>query len=147
VPDPTGGERAQRTVFYDAGCGVCTHVMRGMARRDRLARLTWISNRDTEALPSNVPPDLLDTTILVVDPATGRRWTRARACYEALAMLPFGRLYAWPLVVPGLSTLAGWFYDWFSRNRADISVRFGLAACEIPRRAPSTPLDTDGRSP
>jgi predicted DCC family thiol-disulfide oxidoreductase YuxK len=144
VPEAT---RARRTVIYDGGCGVCTHLMSGMARRDRLERLTWVSNRDTAALPPDVPPGLLDTTILVIDPATGRRWTRARACYEALAMLPFGRLYAWPLVVPGLSLLAGLFYDWFSRNRTDISVRLGLAACEVPRRTARSPLDTDGPSP
>jgi predicted DCC family thiol-disulfide oxidoreductase YuxK len=138
---------SRRTVFYDAGCGVCTHVMRAMARRDRLDRLTWIPNSDTSAVPPDVPPALLDQTILVVDPSTGRRWTRARAMYEALAMLPFGRLYAWPLIVPGISWLAGLFYDWFSRNRADISVRLGLAACEIPRRAPPTPMDRSAPKP
>jgi predicted DCC family thiol-disulfide oxidoreductase YuxK len=137
----------ERVVFYDAGCGVCTHVMRALARRDRRGRLTWISNQERASVPGDVPPELLDTTILVVDPATGRRWTRARACYEALAVLPWGRWVAWPLVVPGLSVLAGLFYDWFSRNRADISVRLGLAACEVPRREPRSPLDTGAPQP
>jgi predicted DCC family thiol-disulfide oxidoreductase YuxK len=137
----------ERVVFYDAGCGVCTHVMRALARRDRHGRLTWISNQERAAIPADVPPELLDTTILVIDTATGRRWTRARACYEALAALPRWRWIAWPLVVPGLRTLAGWFYDWFSRNRAAISVRLGLAACVVPRRPSRSPLDTDGPRP
>jgi len=137
----------ERVVFYDAGCGVCTHVMRALARRDREGRLTWISNQDRAEVPADVPPELLDQTILVVDRATGRRWTRAEACYQALAALRGWRWVAWVLVVPGVKTLAGWFYDWFSRNRADISVKLGLAACAVPRRTPLSALDTEGPPP
>ncbi|HVZ73667.1 MAG TPA: DUF393 domain-containing protein [Polyangia bacterium] len=136
-----------RLVFYDAGCGICTHVMRALARRDRHGRLTWISNQDRDGVPADVAPELLDRTILVVDEATGRRWTRSDAFYEAISALPGGRLVAWPLRVPGLRWLAGKLYDWVSRNRTDISVRLGLAACEVPRRGARSPLDRDGPSP
>jgi predicted DCC family thiol-disulfide oxidoreductase YuxK len=130
-----------RTVFYDAGCGVCFQVVRVLARMDVHHRLTWVSNQDLAALPKGVPPELLERTILVVDPARDRRWTRSDAFAQIFAALPLGRLWAWPLLVPGLRQLAGFAYDAFARNRTAISTYFGLAACGIPgapppRRAP-----------
>ncbi len=135
----------QRTVFYDAGCGVCTQIMLALARRDRFARLTWISNQERSMLPVDVTPDLLEQTIVVLDPATGRRWTRSDGFFEIFAALPCGRLYAWPLRIPGLRTIAGLFYDLFARHRTRISVRLGLTACELPRRShPTTSAPTLG---
>jgi len=137
---PTRGRR--RTVYYDAGCGVCFQIVRVLARMDVYRRLTWVSNQDPEALPADVPPDLLERTILVVDGARARRWTRSDAFAQLFAALPLGRLWAWPLLVPGVRQLAGVAYDAFARNRTAISSAFGLAACGIPgapppRRAPA----------
>jgi predicted DCC family thiol-disulfide oxidoreductase YuxK len=136
---PTRGRA--RTVFYDASCGVCFQVVRVLARMDVHRRLTWVSNQDAAALPKGVPPELLERTILVVDPARDRRWTRSDAFAQIFAALPLGRLWAWPLLVPGLRRVAGAAYDAFARNRTSISTFFGLAACGIPgapppRRAP-----------
>jgi predicted DCC family thiol-disulfide oxidoreductase YuxK len=149
---PTRGRR--RVVYYDAGCGVCFQVVRVLARMDVHGRLTWISNQDAAALPANVPADLLERTILVVDPERDRRWTRSDAFAEIFGALPLGRLWAWPLRVPGLAALAGVAYDAFARNRTRISMTFGLAACGVPGtsappRAPlpeSTPLATWARA-
>jgi predicted DCC family thiol-disulfide oxidoreductase YuxK len=140
--DPDVDARA-RTVFYDAGCGICTQVMRALAVRDRHGRLTWVSNQERALVPPDVTPELLEQTILVVDESTGRRWTRSDGFYEIFAALPFGRLWAWVLLVPGLHALSGWCYDVFARNRTEISVKLGLAACEVPRRTPArSSLDT-----
>jgi predicted DCC family thiol-disulfide oxidoreductase YuxK len=133
---PTRGRR--RTVFYDAGCGVCFWTVRVLARLDVQRRLTWISNADRAALPAGVEPELLERTILVVDPERGRRWTRADAFAQILGALPLGRLWAWPLRVPGLGALAGRAYDVFARNRTTISMWLGLAACGVPG-APVSP--------
>jgi predicted DCC family thiol-disulfide oxidoreductase YuxK len=133
-------QRRHRTIFYDASCGICTQVMRVLANRDRHEQLTWISNQETGLLPDGVTSELLERTILVMDSGTGRRWTRSDAFYEIFAALPFGRILAWPLLVPGLRTIAGWAYDAVARNRTRISVFLGLAACEIPRRAVRGPL-------
>jgi predicted DCC family thiol-disulfide oxidoreductase YuxK len=127
-----------RQVFYDASCGVCSQVVRVLARLDVYRRLTWISNQDTAALPAGVDPALLERTILIVDPARGRRWTRAVAFGHILAALPFGRLWAWPLLLPGAREVAGLAYDAFARNRTTISTWLGLAACGVPG-APPTP--------
>jgi predicted DCC family thiol-disulfide oxidoreductase YuxK len=126
-----------RTVFYDADCGVCTAVVRVVARMDTHRRLRWISNRDPAALPAGVEPGLLDRTILVVDPARERRWTRSDAFAEIFAALPLGRLWAWPLRLPLVRSLAGRGYDLFARHRTAISIWLGLAACGVP--APRLP--------
>jgi predicted DCC family thiol-disulfide oxidoreductase YuxK len=145
---PTRGRR--RTVYYDAGCGVCFQIVRVLARLDVHRRLTWVSNQDRAALPADVPPELLERTILVIDRdrERDRRWTRSDAFAQIFGALPLGRLWAWLLLVPGLRQLAGAAYDLFARNRTAISTAFGLAACGVPgapppRRAPEpeqTPL-------
>ena len=121
-----------RTVFYDVDCGVCWSVVRMVARMDVHRRLRWVPNSDLGALPAGVDLELLDRTMLVLDPATDRRWTRAAAFAEIFAALPFGRLWAWPMRLPGIRTLADRAYDAFARNRTSISGWFGLAACGVP---------------
>jgi predicted DCC family thiol-disulfide oxidoreductase YuxK len=132
---PMRGRRRQ--VFYDAGCGVCFQIVRVLARMDVHRRLTWISNQDRAALPEGVDTALLERTMLVVDPHTGRRWTRSDGFAQVFAALPFGRLWAWVLLVPGLRALAGRAYDAFARNRTVLSTQLGLAACGVPAAAPS----------
>ncbi len=148
----TPRRRRARVVFYDVDCGVCFWLARVLARLDVNRRLRLLPNDDTEALAKYVgdwDPNLLDRTLLVVDPETpSRRWTRADAVAEVLAALPFGRLWSWPLRLPGLNALANAGYDRFARNRARISTWLGLAACGVPGAAapvleaepPVTPL-------
>jgi predicted DCC family thiol-disulfide oxidoreductase YuxK len=139
---PMRGRR--RTVFYDAGCGICFQVVRVLARLDVYRRLTWISNQDRAALPADVDPALLERTILVVDPARGRRWTRSDAFAQIFAALPLGRFWAWIFLVPGLRALAGRGYDLVARNRTTISTWLGLAACGLPGAArPAAPVEPE----
>ena len=147
---PMRGRR--RTVYFDASCGVCFQIVRVLARLDVHRRLTWVSNQDVRALPKGVPADLLERTILVVDPERDRRWTRSDAFAQIFAALPLGRLWAWPLLVPGLRQVAGVAYDAFARNRTSISTFFGLAACGLPpkpgalRKAPPEPTEIPFRA-
>jgi predicted DCC family thiol-disulfide oxidoreductase YuxK len=139
---PRRGRR--RTVYYDAGCGVCFQIVRVLARMDVHQRLTWVSNQEVEKLPRGVPPELLERTMLVVDMGTlggspnppVRMWTRSDGFAQIFMALPFGRLWAWLLLVPGLRQLAGAGYDAFARNRTAISTTFGLAACGVPGAPP-----------
>jgi predicted DCC family thiol-disulfide oxidoreductase YuxK len=121
-----------RTVFYDADCGVCWAVVRVLARLDVHGRLRWLPNSDEAELPGGIEPALLAQSILVVDPQRDRRWTRADAFAEILGALPLGRLWAWPMRLPGLRALAGFAYDGFARRRTAISTWLGLAACGVP---------------
>jgi predicted DCC family thiol-disulfide oxidoreductase YuxK len=124
---PMRGRR--RRVLYDAGCGVCFEVVRVLARLDVFRRLTWVPSDEPGALPAGVDPSMAERTILVVDPETGRSWTRAEAFAQIFAALPLGRLWAWVFLVPGLRAVAGVSYDAFARNRTVISTWLGLAAC------------------
>jgi predicted DCC family thiol-disulfide oxidoreductase YuxK len=145
---PTRGRA--RTVFYDVDCGVCWAVVRVLARMDAHRRLTFVPNSDTAALPAGVDPALLDATILVIDPAGDRRWTRSDAFAEIFAALPLGRLWSWPMRLPGIRALGGLAYDAFARNRTRISTWFGLAACGVPAapraEAPAAPVETPLRA-
>jgi predicted DCC family thiol-disulfide oxidoreductase YuxK len=121
-----------RTVFYDVDCGVCYALVRVLARLDVHRRLRLLPNTDTDQLPAGIDPALVDRTIVVLDEARGRHWTRAAAMAQILAALPFGRLWVWPLWLPGVRELAGRAYDLFARNRTRVSVWLGLAACGMP---------------
>jgi predicted DCC family thiol-disulfide oxidoreductase YuxK len=134
-----------RTVFYDVDCGVCWAVVRVLARMDVHRRLRWLPNNELGALPAGVDPELLDRTILVLDPATDRRWTRGAAFAEIFGALPLGRLWAWPMRLPWVRTLADRAYDLFARNRTTISGWFGLAACGVP--GPATSVATAAAEP
>jgi predicted DCC family thiol-disulfide oxidoreductase YuxK len=138
---PTRGRA--RTVFYDADCGICYLCVRVLARLDVHRRLRFLPNSEVAALPAGFDALLLDRYILVVDRARDRRWTRGDACTEILAALPFGRLWSWPLRLPGIRQLANVAYDLVARNRTRISVWLGLSACGVgsaPRAGtPSAP--------
>jgi predicted DCC family thiol-disulfide oxidoreductase YuxK len=130
-----------RQVFYDADCGICTLVVRVLARMDTHRRLSWISNRDPAALPAGVDVALLERTILVVDPERDRRWTRSDGFAEIFRALPLGGWWSWPLRLPLVRGLAGRAYDLVARHRTAISTWLGLAACGVPSPSrPSVPL-------
>jgi predicted DCC family thiol-disulfide oxidoreductase YuxK len=142
---PMRGRR--RRVLYDAGCGVCFQLVRVLARMDGFRRLTWIRNDDASAIPSGMDSALVERTIVVVDDATGRRWTRADAFAQILGALPFGRLFAWVLLVPGFNAIAGAAYDAFARNRTVISTWLGFAACSLAPKGPApaiAPTEIEG---
>ncbi len=120
-----------RTVVYDADCGVCWATARVVARMDAHHRLLWIPSADTAAVPKGIDSKLLERTIVVVDPMTGRQWTRADGFAEIFRALPLGGLWSWPLRLPGVRQLANWGYDLFARNRTRISAFFGMAACGV----------------
>jgi predicted DCC family thiol-disulfide oxidoreductase YuxK len=122
-----------RVVFFDASCGVCFAIVRLLARLDVLERLRFVANTDTARLPSGVTPEMVDSTIVVVDEADGSIATRSRAVGWALRSLPLGFIPALVLSVPVLRQLADVAYDYVARNRANISVGLGLAACGVPQ--------------
>jgi predicted DCC family thiol-disulfide oxidoreductase YuxK len=138
-----------RTVLYDVDCGICFFTARVMARMDVLGRMRWVSNRDPAALAAaGVDPGLLDRTILVIDTDNpARRWTRSDAFAEIFGALPLGKLWAWPLRLPGIKQIAGAVYDWVARNRTLISAWLGLAACGVPTMTPVASLPLAATEP
>jgi predicted DCC family thiol-disulfide oxidoreductase YuxK len=134
-----GAARGPRLVaYFDAGCGVCFQIVRLWARLDRFRRVRFVSSVEL-APESGVNPDLLARTMLVVDEASGRKYTRADAVAQIVRAFPVGWLWSLPLRLPGLRGLANWGYDAFSRRREHISVGLGMAACALPLPPPSAP--------
>ncbi len=130
------GRRGRRiTVYFDAGCGICFQIARVVARLDRLRRIVLVSSYEAPA--DKLSPELLARTIVVVDDASGKQYTRAEAVAQLLRALPLGWLWSIPLELPGLRQLANWGYDLFSRRRERVSVALGLAACSLPSASPA----------
>ncbi|WP_373046057.1 DCC1-like thiol-disulfide oxidoreductase family protein [Vulgatibacter sp.] len=127
--------RPMRAVWFDAGCGICFQVVRLLARLDGGKRLVFHDNGGK--LPKGVTAELVERTIVVIDPATGRQTIKAAAFAEIFAMLPFGKPVAWLLRVPGLSAIADRVYDLVATNRREISMELGLAACGMPAPRPA----------
>jgi predicted DCC family thiol-disulfide oxidoreductase YuxK len=127
------GRRGRRiTAYFDAGCGICFQIVRVVARLDRLRRIRFVSSEEAgkgKGVPSKA---LLAKTMVAVDDATGRQYTRADAFAQLANALPGGWLWAIPLELPGLRQLANWGYDLFARRRDKISVGLGFAACASP---------------
>jgi predicted DCC family thiol-disulfide oxidoreductase YuxK len=117
------------TAYFDAGCGVCFQLARIAARLDRLRRIKMVSSYEA---PSSMSRQLLERTLVVVDDASGRQYTRADAVAQVLSAFPLGWLWSIPLEIPGLRQLANWGYGLVARRRERISVALGFAACSRP---------------
>ena len=120
-----------RVVYFDAGCGVCFALTRWLARMDLFERLTLRAN-DGADRPENLPPELIERTIVVDDPSTGQRWTETAAVGQIIRVLPGLAPLGWLLGFAPFVVIANPFYKLFARNRADVSVLLGMAACGIP---------------
>jgi len=136
-----GARPATRLLFFDSDCGICFLTARVLRRMDRLGRLRLLANDDAAAFPPGFSVDagLLERTVLVVDPLSGRRWTRAAAFAEVARVLPGGWPVALLMRLPVVRDVAGLVYDRVAFNRSRISAWFGLAACGVPARAPQAP--------
>jgi predicted DCC family thiol-disulfide oxidoreductase YuxK len=130
--------RRTRLVIFDGDCGICFFSVRLLRRMDTLGRIQLLSNDDVAAFPAglSVEPGLLEKTVMVVDPVTGRRWLRADAFAEIFRTLPGFWPVALFLRLPLVRTVAVWGYDRVAINRTRISTWLGLAACGVPARTP-----------
>lgn len=118
-----------RRAYYDASCGLCTALARLVTRMDLLGRVTFAPN-DERDVPG-IAPAMFYQTLVTVDPATGRSWTRAAAIAEIVGALPLARPIVWLVRVPGVRAALDVVYDGVARNRTAISRRLGLAACGV----------------
>lgn len=133
--------KKERTIYFDASCGICFQTMRVLARMDRFERLRFVPNTEIEKLPKGVSPELVERTIVVEEP-DGKLLTRAEAFAAIFRSLPGGALVWIPLALPGIRSLAGWIYDRVAQNRQRISLSLGLAACGLPS-SPPPPSDRE----
>lgn len=155
----------RRTVIFDEDCGICLFLARVLARLDLRGHLVLQGNGGLRSLwvqgwapgtpkkskkrpapaglslremPAEVTPELVSETVVVVDDR-GRVHTRARAVAAAIEALPLGFLVARPMRAPGISHALDALYGVVARNRIEIGVGLGFAACGVPLPAGQEP--------
>lgn len=118
--------------FYDADCGICTTLVRFAHRLDRRGRIEFVPNYEEARLPVGVDAQLVQDTIVVVEPGRPGVRLRAAAVASLLRILtplqPLGLL----LQLPGVRSLADRLYRVVAQNRMHISRKLGLGVCRIP---------------
>ncbi|MDP6853425.1 MAG: DCC1-like thiol-disulfide oxidoreductase family protein [Candidatus Marinimicrobia bacterium] len=117
-------------VFYDRDCGFCHLTARILKRLDIFRNLTWADGLYENNKPDNLL-NLLESTIVVWDEKNNKIYTRHKGFSKIIHSLPFGFIFSWILLIPGLEKAFGWSYDLISRNRTKISTSMGLPACGI----------------
>jgi predicted DCC family thiol-disulfide oxidoreductase YuxK len=135
--------RRARTMVYDADCGVCLLLARLLKRLDIRGNITFQGNDDLDGLnrtkdgkivrdplPKEVTAELVQTTVIAVDPQGGVH-TRARAVAEIVQAIPLGWLIAWAIKLPGIVDILNKVYDAIAERRQRISVALGKEACGI----------------
>jgi predicted DCC family thiol-disulfide oxidoreductase YuxK len=137
-------DRRRLVAYFDAGCGVCFQLVRIWARLDRFHRVRFVSSAEA---PPELSPAVLAATILVIDEASGRKYTRADAVAAIAGAFPVGWLWSLPLRLPVLRQIANWGYGLFARRRERISIALGLAACSLPAPAAAPPAGAPAVAP
>jgi predicted DCC family thiol-disulfide oxidoreductase YuxK len=118
--------------FYDSDCGFCHQTARIIRRMDLFENITWAGKDWKDEKPEPLE-QLAESTIVLWDKNNNRVYTRHEAFSRIISSLPFGFVFAWLFMVPGLSHFSGYIYDLVSRNRTSISNLFGYSACDIPK--------------
>ena len=126
--------RPQLICFFDSDCGICFQFARLLARLDVLERIELRSNQDHQALPAGVGPELVEHTIVAFGRGRARTYLRSEAIARLCLALPGGGLPFLVLRTPGLRALFERLYEQVARNRREISVALGFAACGVPAK-------------
>ena len=122
--------KSKYIVFYDKDCGFCHFISRLFSRLDVFNHLTWADRDWNGEAPKNLT-ETLESTIVVWDKESDTIWTRHEGFSKLLYSIPFGFLIAFPLMIPGISNIAGYIYDTVSSNRTKISKLLGFSACGL----------------
>jgi predicted DCC family thiol-disulfide oxidoreductase YuxK len=131
-PSPgAGGGTPQRIAYYDDACGFCRRCCDRLRRADRRSAIRFIAGREASAPGHAVPAHELAASLVVIDPATARRWHRAQALAALAVVLPFPWNLLRGLAVPGIAPLADRAYDQVARHRGWLSRRWGHDRCEL----------------
>ena len=120
-------------VFYDKDCGFCHYTVQILKKMDKFYYLSWDDCLLKGAKPENLE-SLLETTIVVWNSKTNEIWTRYKGFERIISVLPFGFIFSWIFLMPGLEKHFGCIYDWISKNRSSMSKKLGLPTCGIKQK-------------
>ena len=121
--------RETLTVFYDADCGVCTHVSRALQRLDGHHRLTFVALQSAD-IPGAPSREELINSLHARDGA-GRWFSGGKATVEIARRVPALRIVAVTARLPGAMAILNLGYDLVAANRQSLSRVLGLKACQL----------------
>ena len=129
----SAGRRGKCLVLYDGRSGLCFQAARILARLDPGGRLRFVSTERLLVTTGELEgvalsPAEREASVVVIDPANGRRWDRAAAVAELARFVPVGFLLAWLLRLPPLRAVADAACTSLARHRASLSAWLGLSA-------------------
>ena len=120
------------TVIYDSDCGLCHQIVRIIKRIDVFGKVTIYGNEWINTNDPKFDEIRKESILLFKDSSPQKIVSRHKAFFHLLNRLPFGFLFGWLLLIPGISHLVNIVYKLIAENRTLISSYLGLNACGIP---------------
>lgn len=120
-------------LIFDGDCGICTFSSELVQRH---SADSFLEIKPFQVLKlSELHPDLNEektSKSLFLLTNDGKLYNRSKGVFETMKRMrgfykPLGYILSNPIVV----FIANPIYDWVARNRAKISIKFGLNACNI----------------
>ncbi len=122
-------------LIFDGDCGICTSSSEFVQRNSRELKLQVKPYQILNL--QNLHPDLNEertSKSLYLLTKEGKLYNRSKGVFETMKRMrgiykPLGFILSNPIVV----FITNPVYDWVSKNRTKISIRFGLNACNISK--------------
>ena len=103
-------------VMYDSKCGLCYRVTRFFKLFDIFDKIQWVDKNWKGYFPDKGRSKIKET-VVVFDPSDNKLYYKSKAVSKIISCIPFGFLFFWILLIPGLSIFFDKVYDWVSDNR------------------------------
>jgi len=134
MSDTTG---TQLTVIYDGHCGMCTRLVKRVARLDTRGTLEIIPSQTAgvrDRFPW-IPDNAYDESLQVVRASDGRTWEAAAAVEEIIRALRAGWVVSWLFRIPFARRIAERGYRWIADHRGELGCG---AHCQTHTVSPAT---------
>ena len=103
-------------VMYDSKCGFCYQVTRFFKFFDIFNKVQWVDKNWAGYFPDEGRRKIKQT-VVVFNPSSNKLYYRSKAVSKIISCVPFGFLFFWILIIPGLSHFFDWGYNKISNNR------------------------------
>ncbi|MAJ43547.1 MAG: hypothetical protein CMF96_02225 [Candidatus Marinimicrobia bacterium] len=119
------------TLIYDSDCGFCHYVVRIIKRLDLFNKVTIYGN---EWVNTEYDDIRTRSILLFKNNDSNIIYSHHNAFFQLLNRLPFGFLFGWILIIPGINLIVNLCYRTIANNRANISSSLGLNTCGVPQQ-------------
>jgi len=103
-------------VMYDNECSFCYKLTSTFKKFDFFDKIQWIDKNWKGKFPEE-GRSMIEHTVVVYNPSNKKLYYKSRAVAKIIRCIPFGFVFAWILILPGLSIIFDRIYDLISRNR------------------------------